>query len=595
MKIKNLLFSAAVPLLLSSGYAPAGEIKVTYPSEGDSLPNIQSTFIFGNITPSTAPFYINGAKVDVYKNGGFIAYLPVSEGEFTFNCELIDGTTVTYLRKVKIKQSPQAKSTTTLRLELVSPSADLSLPPGDVVEVQAEGTPGKIAVFGIKGLVSDAPMSELPPGSGRYFGSYRIKDSDEAKGAALGVKFKTGLFASTARTTAKVKVSVQGKPALVETSTDAVILRNGLGSGYMMFLPKGVKLLSDAKVGRNRRIRLSPSEAGWVDESRVVLSTNTAFLPQNETGAISIKKTDTGSMVSIGMSYPSAYTVEEYGNSLRLLLYYAKQHTNWVIYDSSDTFVKQVRFSQTGENTVAVDFDLEPGMELGGYDVYPGTRSMIVELRRMPSAPGNWPYPLAGVRIVVDAGHSPKLTPPYDGAIGPMGTLEYQVNLMTAYKLKDDLSNLGATVYMTRNGDETVQLTDRPKLAKEYKGDIFISLHNNAIGDGEDPFSKPRGFSIYHYHRHSMALGRAVHRSYVRNIPLPDEGLRYGDYAVARMTIMPAILVESAYMIMPEQEEMVNSPAFQQKLADAITGGVLEFFRVPPPPPPPQPEKKRKK
>ena len=53
---------------------------------------------------------------------------------------------------------------------------------------------------------------------------------------------------------------------------------------------------------------------------------------------------------------------------------------------------------------------------------------------------------------------------------------------------------------------------------------------------------------------------------------------------MARMTYMPAILVESAYMIMPEQEYLLNTPAFQAKLADTIAGGVLDFFKVKPRP-----------
>ena len=134
---------------------------------------------------------------------------------------------------------------------------------------------------------------------------------------------------------------------------------------------------------------------------------------------------------------------------------------------------------------------------------------------------------------------------------------------------------------MTRNGDENVPLPDRPKMAKDLGGDIFISVHNNAIGDGEDPFAQPRGFQVYYYHRHSRELAAAVHRAYLKNIPLPDEGLRYGDYLVARLTWMPAVLVESAYMIFPDQEEMLNSPVFQEKLALALGDGVLDFFKVP--------------
>jgi len=589
MKLRAVLLPLTALVYLAAGAARAGEIKITYPSEGDSMPSIKSTFIFGNITPSTASFYINGTKISVYKNGGFIAYLPVSEGDFVFKCELLDGVTAAYLRKIKIRKSPQIQVYDVLSLELVTPSGDLDLFPGDFINVQAVGTPGHTAVFTIKNLVKDAAMNELPPGSGRYFGVYRVKDSDEAEDSELAVKFKTGLFASGAYAKSKGRIRILKKLVIVETSTDAVILRNGIDSGYMMFLPKGVRLVSDGRTGGSRRIRLSSSETGWVDDSRVAVA-DAALVPQNETGTIRLKKTDAGSSASIYMPYPAAYSAEERENSLRLTLYYTKQHTNWVIYDSSDTFIKQVRFSQTGENTAAVDFEFTPGSELGGYEVYPGTRSLNVDFKRRPSVPGTWPKPLAGLRVVLDPGHSPKLMPPYDGAIGPMGTLEYQVNRVTADKLRDTLSSLGATVYMTRLGDEPVQLTDRPKLAKEYKGDIYISLHNNAIGDGEDPFAQPRGFQVYHYHRHSYGLADAIHRSYVKNIPLPDEGLRFGDYAVVRLTSMPSVLVESAYMIMPEQEDLLNTPEFQQKLADTIAGGVLDFFKVPP-----RPVKKAKK
>jgi N-acetylmuramoyl-L-alanine amidase len=165
-----------------------------------------------------------------------------------------------------------------------------------------------------------------------------------------------------------------------------------------------------------------------------------------------------------------------------------------------------------------------------------------------------------------------------------MGTFEYQGNLAIARKAVEKFSALGAVVKLTRGGDETVALVDRPKIAQDLGGDLFISIHNNAIADGEDPFSQPRGFSVYHYQRHSRELAAAVHRAYVKNIPLPDEGLRYGDYLVARMTWMPAVLVENAYMILPGQEELLNTPSFQEQLAAAMAEGVLEFFRAPPRP-----------
>jgi N-acetylmuramoyl-L-alanine amidase len=166
--------------------------------------------------------------------------------------------------------------------------------------------------------------------------------------------------------------------------------------------------------------------------------------------------------------------------------------------------------------------------------------------------------------------------------VGPLGTFEVNVNLAITQKLKARLEALGAAVKLTRSGEENVELADRPRLARELGGDLFISVHNNAIGDGEDPFGKPRGFSFYYYHRHSRDLAAALHRSFVNNIPLADEGLRYGDYLVARLTWMPSVLVENAYMIIPRQEELLNNPGFQEMLAENMAQGVLDFFGVPP-------------
>jgi N-acetylmuramoyl-L-alanine amidase len=168
-----------------------------------------------------------------------------------------------------------------------------------------------------------------------------------------------------------------------------------------------------------------------------------------------------------------------------------------------------------------------------------------------------------------------------DGALGPKETFEVDVNLVIATKLKNRLTDLGADVRMIRTGDDNVDLPDRPKLAKELGGDIFVSVHNNALGDGEDPFAQPRGFQVYYYHRHSRELAARVHDAYVRNIPLPDEGLRYGDYLVARLTWMPAVLTESAYMIIPRQEEQLNTPSFQEQLASTMAEGIVNFFAAP--------------
>ncbi len=601
----NFIVNSAAVLLLSGLPLSAGQINFVYPPEGTSIPSVPKTYIFGNISPSTAAFTINGEKIAVYSNGGFIAYLPIAPGDFSFSGALEDGTTAQRVLKVR-QPADTGPSTGTLRLEFTSYASDSEISGEEYLKITAAGTPSREAVCSLEGVFKDFPMAEVPQGSGRYYASYKVKDADLGKEGALAARFKAGLFARGASARSKGRLKLLKQPVLVETSTDSVVLRDAADGGYIMFLPKGVKLVSAGCSGGQRRITLSNDELGWVDESKVqaVSGAQFPFAYGSETGVIRLKKTDFGSSAAVTLSERLPYTAEVFPWGLRLTLYYANLHTNWVIYDSSDTLVKNVSFRQAASGKAEIDFETEPG-ELWGYNIsYPNSsKSMQVDLRSRPRAALDWPKPLAGVTVVLDPGHSPYLKcennskPPLrdarysslpasarcslDGAVGPKETFEVNVNLAIALKLKEKLLELGALVQLTRNGDESVDLADRPKLAKDLGGDLFISIHNNAIGDGEDPFAQPRGFSVYHYQRHSRALAAAIHRSYVKNIQLPDEGLRFGDYLVARMTWMPSALIENAYMIIPRQEEMLNTPAFQEELAGAIAEGVLGFFNVP--------------
>ncbi|MDQ7772241.1 MAG: N-acetylmuramoyl-L-alanine amidase [Elusimicrobiales bacterium] len=582
----------------------AGEIKVSYPRENQQLPLVSRTFIFGTVSPATAPFFINGERVRPHTNGGFIAYLPVKPGEFSFNCELREGATdyaTTFLaRKVRIGPAAQnGAEKPRPALELVSPSSDLELSPGDYLNVHAAGEAGREVTFSLGSVAEDENMVEIPAGSGRYYGSYRVREGDRGRGLKLTARFG-GMLRHSGKSSRDVKVDILDKFTLVEISTDSVNLRSAEDGGYVLFLSSGVKLASDGRSGGMRRVWLTPSEHAWVEESKVS-AVGRGAAPRTKTGAIRLKAQGAGSSALVTVYEKVPYSVEHDGDVLRLKLYYTRLHTNWVVYDSSDTLVDRVEMRQ-GAGYAEINFRL--ARALWGYNVSYGPRGLQVDLKGPPAFALKWPKPLAGLKVVLDPGHSrfyrcrdngrvPMKDVPYeampegcwlDGAVGPMATFEVDVNLALAGRLKSRLESLGASVYMTRTGEENVDLTDRPRLAVENAGDLFISLHNNAIADGEDPFGSPRGFSVYHYHPHSFALARAVHRSFLGSIKLPDEGLRFGDYHVVRMTQMPSILIEHAHMIIPEQEELLNSPAFQEKLAETVAAGLLDFAGAPPQP-----------
>jgi N-acetylmuramoyl-L-alanine amidase len=180
---------------------------------------------------------------------------------------------------------------------------------------------------------------------------------------------------------------------------------------------------------------------------------------------------------------------------------------------------------------------------------------------------------LSKLRIVVDPGHSPD-----NGSVGPTGLKEKDANLTIAKQLRRELEHRGAEVVMTRDDDSPLPLYDRPKIAKKARANLFISIHNNALPDGANPFIN-NGVSVHYYHPHSGALAHSVQKSLVGTLGLSDFGWYYGNLAVARPTQYPAILVESAFMIIPEQEALLKTEAFQKKIANAIVAGIEDFLK----------------
>ena len=59
---------------------------------------------------------------------------------------------------------------------------------------------------------------------------------------------------------------------------------------------------------------------------------------------------------------------------------------------------------------------------------------------------------------------------------------------------------------------------------------------------------------------------------------LPDQGVVWGDLAVAREPWMPAVLVEGAFMIIPEHEAALRTVEFQRSYARGILDGLEAFL-----------------
>ncbi len=117
--------------------------------------------------------------------------------------------------------------------------------------------------------------------------------------------------------------------------------------------------------------------------------------------------------------------------------------------------------------------------------------------------------------IVIDPGHGGK----DPGAIGHAGLREKDVVLAVGLKLKSKLEASGFSVKMTRSTDKFINLEERPKMASDWGGDLFISLHCNAI-EGKEKQQKTDGFKFYILRAGGSEEDRAIARRENRAVAL---------------------------------------------------------------------------
>lgn len=192
--------------------------------------------------------------------------------------------------------------------------------------------------------------------------------------------------------------------------------------------------------------------------------------------------------------------------------------------------------------------------------------------------------------VVVDAGHGG-----YDsGAIGKdadgnVVVKEKDANLSIAQKLAQRLKNAGIIVIMTRSADvalgDTVMadLVARASIANNSSADLFISIHNNAFTDPEATgtsvlyagLSNNGGYGIS-----SQELAENIQTPLVKATGLKDRGIvRSPEMVVLKRTIMPAVLIECAFVSSYTDQKVLTSDAKLDAIASAICDGIITSLR----------------
>jgi N-acetylmuramoyl-L-alanine amidase len=228
--------------------------------------------------------------------------------------------------------------------------------------------------------------------------------------------------------------------------------------------------------------------------------------------------------------------------------------------------------------------------------------------------------PAAGTRVVIiDPGHGGR----DPGKIGPNGLREKDVTLMISQRLAAVLRDRGYEVHLTRTSDTFVALADRTMLANRWRGDnqgaVFLSIHANSwtsptargfetfflseartederrvaemeneVVRFEDTPRRPAGDGLDQILgnlrsdflvRASHDLAAVMQEKMAVFHPGPNRGVKRAGFYVLAGALMPAVLIETAFISNREEANLLGTQAFQQSLAWGIADGVDEFFR----------------
>ena len=189
------------------------------------------------------------------------------------------------------------------------------------------------------------------------------------------------------------------------------------------------------------------------------------------------------------------------------------------------------------------------------------------------------------VIIVIDPGHGgTNMGARYNGVI------EKEATMKVAVAMKEELEKYeGVVVYLTRTGDESIELLDRAKFARDMKADIVLSLHFNMseahdLRGSEMWISSTGGLKqeAEHFAKIEQMLlkeyGIAKRGCFTR---LNDEGTDY--YGIIRESAdfqIPAVIVEHCYLDRAEEYAFYDTDAALDRLGRIDATAVAMAYKL---------------
>ncbi|NLX62629.1 MAG: N-acetylmuramoyl-L-alanine amidase [Tissierellia bacterium] len=190
-----------------------------------------------------------------------------------------------------------------------------------------------------------------------------------------------------------------------------------------------------------------------------------------------------------------------------------------------------------------------------------------IERNRLPTVA----KPLNGKTIVIDPGHGGEDL----GFKGDfLGLLEKDIVFNISLKLKEGLEALGASVYLTREGDDKILTTERIDKVNKINPHFFISIHMDYYAN-----STRRGVEMFHFRNdeESRKIGLLIEK-HLKEMNIPTRGVKEGNFYVFRGIGASALMVEAGFLSNKDEEIKFKDEKYMNNLALCLSRGIVDYF-----------------
>lgn len=188
--------------------------------------------------------------------------------------------------------------------------------------------------------------------------------------------------------------------------------------------------------------------------------------------------------------------------------------------------------------------------------------------------------------VVLDAGHG-GMDP---GKVGVAGTLEKELNLELVYRVKRLLEQNNVCVVLTRESDaglytetdsnkKSADMRKRIEIIEKEAPALVVSIHQNS-------YTSPscKGAQVFYYDGSKKGKILAELLQSIIKETLADGNTREAkansSYYMLKKSIYPSVIVECGFLSNPEEEALLLSEEYQEKIAWAIHLGILQYLNA---------------